>query len=719
MLPRRYACAARADLRGDPARRARLEASRRSPSLLPSPGWLPLLLTAVLAVVLLSAGGPGLARAEGAAVQDSAGGPSAGEERDLTGVWLQDLMNLQVTSASKKAQRLSKTASAITVISPEDIRRSGATCLPELLRLVPGLDVARINASKWAISARGFNARFGTKMLVLVDGRSVYTPLFSGVQWDDQEMVLADILRIEVIRGPGATVWGANAVNGVINIITRPARDTQGSVVSVAGGAHVHGQALVRQGGTLGARGHYRVFAKGLDHAASTPVPGAARAEDSFRRGLAGFRADLGLADRSDLTLQGDLRRSDSGEQLSLPLADWPYIASAAERTRSTAGNLLARWHHVSASGSELTVQSYVDYSSRVNEMLSDNRLLTIDQDFQHQWRWGSRQEIVWGGGYRYSSDEFVAGPKMVFTPARQTYHLASAFLEDEITLAPDRLSLTVGSKLEHGDFAGVEVQPSARLLWNPDAGHALWAAASRAERSPARGDLGVSVGLYSLPNPPLPTTLVRVVGNEDFRPEILTAYEVGFRAQRGPRLSFDLAGFHHRYDDLRGAQPGTPYLDLSSGAPVVIMPMVLANAVRAQSWGSEASLSWTVIPAWRVVSGGSWFAMSVRRDPGTADGNEEGAAPRFQWNARSMLDVSRSVEWDVTLLRVGELRTLGIEAYTRLDTRLGWTRGPVELSLVGQNLTEARHREFNDVEDGTLSTEVQRSGYARLTWRF
>jgi iron complex outermembrane receptor protein len=639
-----------------------------------------------------------------------------GKPRDLTALSLEELMNIEVTSVSKKEQKLSQAAAAVYVITQEDIRRSGATSIPEALRMAPGLQVARINGSKWAISARGFNGQFANKLLVLIDGRSVYTPLFSGVYWDVQDTLLEDIDRIEVIRGPGATMWGANAVNGVINIITKAASQTQGGLVSAGGGTEERGFGGLRYGGPLGPNAHYRLYAKysKRNHLLTESGLGASDGWDAVR---GGFRMDLNLSGHDSLTLQGDLYRNQEAQRLDQVSLSPPFQHSLRDDYQPAGGNVLARWRH-SSKGSEMTLQFYHDRTRREDALLGD-ALATTDVDFQHRFSLAARHELLWGAGYRLTSEQISNRLTFSFSPDRRRDSLYSAFVQDEIALVEDRLRLVVGSKFEHNPFSGLEIQPTAQLAWSPHARHAAWTSVSRAVRTPSPGDQNVRINLSAWAGAGGITNLLALLGNRDFRSEDLLAWELGYRLQATARVSLDLASFYNSYDEVRSFRLGAPFLEQVPAPLHVLVPGYFGNQSKARSHGLEVAANWTPIGGWRWSAGYTGLALRLRHPPTGMDTSMlEGDSPAHQVNLRSYLDLSRTLQWDSALYYVSALSKLHVPAHTRLDTRLGWrATSELEVSVSLQNLLDNRHPEF--VPEGTSRmTEIGRSVYGKVTWR-
>jgi iron complex outermembrane recepter protein len=605
---------------------------------------------------------------------------------ELKKLSIEELMEIDVTSVSRRSERVSGAAAAVTVITGEDIRRSGVTSLPEALRLVDALHVARFNSGTWAISARGFNSGTANKMLVLIDGRSIYTPLFSGVFWDVQDLLLDDVDRIEVIRGPGAALWGANAVNGVINIITKSSRATPGGLAKLGAG-NEEGFAAFRYGGALGERGAYRAYAKYRAIDALAFAAGGS-AEDPLRTLQAGFHVDGDRGERDSYTLQGDAYRASSGLYLR-------------EDSRMNGGNLLGLWSRRLSGSSRFDLRAYWDRTFRRVQGQFEEHRDTWDVDFQHAFAGGTRHEVVWGLGYRASGDEVENTPVLAWDPTQRTQTLFSAFAQDEIALVADRLRLTVGTKIEDPEYTGVEVQPSVRLAWTPSEHRTLWAAVSRAVRSPARIDEDSRFLLG-------PVVLVQ--GSRDFESEEVLAYEAGYRILPRPGLSLDVAAFYNVYDHLRSQEPP------ASGAP---FPLTLANKLNARTYGAEVQANWQAASWWRVYGSYTYFHKRLSFDADSRDptgGAAEGNDPEHRFAVRSLVDLPGGIELDAWLRYVDSLPNPFIPSYTELDLRLGWRPSDrLDLSIVGQNLLHEQHAEFFTAR----SEEVQRSVYGRAVWRF
>jgi len=607
---------------------------------------------------------------------------------------LEELMNLEVTSVSKRPEKLSETASAIQVITGEDIRRSGATSVPEALRLASNLEVARIDSRQWAITARGFNNALANKMLVLIDGRTVYTPLYAGVYWDVQDTLLEDIDRIEVISGPGATQWGANAVSGVINITTKSAKDTQGALLIGAGGTELRGLGGLRYGGELAPGVHYRVYGKYTDRDHSV-LPTGQDTLDDWHLGQGGFRLDWDKGSADLLTVQGDTY-DGSMAQAGTTVGTTVY-------TDVNGSNLLARWSRKLAENSDLQLQVYYDRTHRSipNSIAQD--LDTYDADFQHRFPLGAVHDIVWGLNYRLVGDDISHPVTFAFLPAQVTHRWYSGFAQDEITLRPDRLYLTVGTKLEHNDYTGFEVQPSVRLAWRPDGDQTVWSAVSRAVRTPSRIDRDFYAPAIA------PFTLLQ--GGPNFVSEKLLSYELGYRVQPHRQLALALATFYNDYDDLRSIEPVNP---------PAVFPITLANGLKGKSYGAELTADYHVNERWGLRAGYTELRSHSEPKPGSLDRTSTRSValdPNRQASLRSSLDLPGNVQCDATLRYVDSIAAQDVPAYTELDLRLGWHPAPAwELSLVGQNLLHDRHTEF-----GAAATrlEIERGVYGKIVWSF
>jgi iron complex outermembrane receptor protein len=644
------------------------------------------------------------------------------QKPDLATMNIEDLMNIQVTSVSKTEQKMSQAAAAIFVITQEDIRRSGATNIPDLLRIAPGLNVSQINANTWAISSRGFNAQFDNKMLVLVDGRAVYTPLLGGVNWDTQDVPLEDIERIEVIRGPGGTLWGANAVNGVINVTTKKAADTPGGWITAAGGTEGQALGTVQYGGVAGGA-DYRIFAKYLNHDSLPGLDGQSGVDD-WHLLHGGFRADETISSHDSFTLQGDLYTGNEGASIiHIASIDPPVTRSTDTRVGLSGGNILGRWNHNYSSRSDTSLQFYFDNYTRTGPAAHIN-VKTADFEFNHHVDAGEHQDIVWGVGYRRYWDQTQGTIDQAFIPADKTLQLFNTFVQDTIALKPNRLYLTVGAKLEHFDFDGFGVQPSARLVWTPSTRQTYWAAVSRANRSPARRDENLVAGLAVFPDPGGSGTPVEaaVIGNPRIKPEHVLAYEAGFRAQPTGRFSIDAAAFYNRYTNLVSLEPG-PRVIVATPAPAHFLdPVVFQNELYGSTAGGEISANVKVMDRWTLSPGYALLRMYLHLEPTSRDMISVGdyLDPQHQAQLRSHVELSHGFVWDAAVYFTGRTPFQAGASYTRLDTQLTWRPAErLELSLVGQDLLHDHHLEEFDALAVVDSSLVKRSGYVKMTWRF
>src|SRR5215472_7794400 len=517
---------------------------------------------------------------------------------DISRMSIEDLMSMEVTSVSKRTQRVADAAAAVFVITQEDIRRSGAASVPQALRMVPGLEVARIDENKWAIGSRGFNGRFDNKLLVLIDGRSVYTPLFSGVYWNIQDVMLEDVDRIEVIRGPGATLWGANAVDGVINIITKPAQATQSGIVTAEVGTEERTAESVRYGGKLGPSAYYRIYTKYFDWQPSIDATGKT-AHDGWDAVRGGFRVDVQPSKPNSFTLQGDLYHSNYNETLTIPSLNPPYSSTFPNDGDYQGGNVLGRWNH-SFSRSSTSLQVYFDNTNVVDNSLFTDHENVYDIDFQHDIHVGESQELVWGLGYRSIQDSNGSSSTVSLQPSHSKLNQFSSFLQDEISLFDRKLRVTFGSKFEHNDFTGFEWQPNVRFLGNISKDQSVWAAVSRAVRTPALTEEGLRLNEAVVPpgsvNPPNPTpfpVVAAIFGSRQFKSEDLVAYEVGYRVQATKSLSLDIAAFYNNYTNLRSAEPGQPFVEGSPVPTDIVQPFVASNKMSGGTYGIEPFAEW------------------------------------------------------------------------------------------------------------------------------
>jgi iron complex outermembrane receptor protein len=615
--------------------------------------------------------------------------------RNLADLSLEELGNIEITSVSKHAERLSDAPASVFVITAEDIRRSGVRSLPEALRLAPNLQVAQVSASAYAISARGFNSTSANKLLVLIDGRSVYTPLFSGVFWDVQDVLLEDIERIEVVSGPAGTLWGTNAVNGVINVITRSAKNTQGVLIA-AGAGNRESNAAARYGATAGSDGHFRVYGQYLDREHTTTASGSAK-DDASYKAQAGFRADWQRT-TDHLTVQGNAYRGLEGQPLPGSISITGVPASVGPIPVSGA-NLLARWERALTDGAQMSLQAYYDRTERTVPFRFDENLNIFDVQFQHSLPVADTHAVTWGAEVRYGMDRVVNSDVFAFLPADVNQKWLSLFAQDDMTLSPD-LRVTAGVRIERNDYTGTEFQPNLRLAWKFAPDHLLWTAASRAARSPSRLDHDA----FFPGKPPFV-----LAGGPNVRSEIANVYEIGYRGQLAARVSFSVTGFYAKYDHLR-TQELTP-----SHTSVIFANEMEGHTTGIEMWGTYQASS-----MWRLSGGVSGLRERLTLKPGSFDATapaRAGSDPAQSWLLRSSLDLPAQTELDFTVRHVAALSSPTVPEYTAVDVRYGWKPRPdLELSVTGQNLFDGGHGEFTDV---STRTEFGRSFFVKIVGRF
>jgi iron complex outermembrane receptor protein len=631
---------------------------------------------------------------------------------------LADLGNVEVTTTSKEPEEVWKTSAAVFVITQDDIRRSGATSIPEVLRLAPGVEVAQVDADHWSVAIRGFGAVLASKLLVLIDGRSVYTPLFAGVYWQAQATPMEDIDRIEVIRGPGGTIWGANAVDGVINIITKNTKDTHGSMATLGGGNVDQGTSSVRYGGGNGRGFNYRVYGLGFVRGAGFHPTGPQF--DEWRMGQTGFRTDWDRNTRDTFTLQGDIYREGAGNGTTYALYSPPSQVNAFATAELTGGNLLGRWKRVLNEGSDFQLQAYVDRTNHFEPEFGETRD-TFDIDFLDHLTLPGQQNFLWGLGARVSPGNVVQRvPTIDFLPQHRTDLIYSGFVQDEIAFFNRRFSVTVGTKLEHNNYTGFEVQPSGRLLWNRTPRESLWASVTRAVRTPSRLDTDVELTDFATVTP-LPIYL-RVNGNPHFQSEKLVAYETGYRRLVTPHCYVDVALFYNQYNDLYSFQVGTFFLETSPAPVHAVLPLLTSNGIHGTTKGFELSPDWKPVKGWELRASYSYLDMGLKNrassnDP-TSVAGYEGSSPRHQVVIQSFVNLPKKLEFDQTYRYVSALPAQTVGSYQTMDARFGWHITPeLELSVGGKNLLQPHFAQYGGDPGGLV--DVKRSAYAKLVWRF
>jgi iron complex outermembrane receptor protein len=637
---------------------------------------------------------------------------------------LAELGSIEVTTVSKEPEQVWRTPAAVFVLTQEDIRRSGATSIPEVLRLVPGVEVGRIDSNKWSIGIRGFQGRFSRDVLVLIDGRSVFNSLVGGVYWEVQDVLLEDVDRIEVIRGPGGTIWGADAVNAVINIITKRAKETQGGLVQVGGGNVDQALPFFRYGGGKGKSLNYRIYGKGFSRGPEFHPDH--HNFDRWQMGQAGFRADWD-SHRDNLTVEGGLYDADDGQRLKIGSYSPPFSRDVEREAELWGGSLLVHWQRNLSQGSDVQVLAYYDRSYRHEADYEDSRD-RLDLDFIHHLALSRRQDFIWGLEARAdAADDPTIVPTILITPSRTSSRLYSAFVQDTILIG-NQFSLTLGSKLWHATGSSVEAEPTLRLLWTASPRQSLWAAVTRAVATPSQIEQGVQLtGLLANSNPPV---FFRLIGNHAFSSERMIGYEAGYRSLLKPSLYLDLAAFHNHYGDLESAEPGKPFLEASHGRHVVV-PFFLSNGLKGTTDGFEIAPQWRAASWWQIKGSYSYLHMDLQRKPGSLDpgtaARTEGQSPHHQWRLESWLSLPKGFEFDQAYRYVSALpaevssdagRVMSVPAYGTASVRLGWepTRH-IELSVTGDNLLQPRHVEFRG-DPGPL-VGLKRSLYGQISLRW
>jgi iron complex outermembrane receptor protein len=649
--------------------------------------------------------------------------PDQNNGGNLKQLSLEQLGNVEVTTVSKDPQQVLKTPAAIFVITQEDIRRSGATSIPEALRLAPGVEVARIDADHWSVAIRGLAGQFSKDLLVLIDGRSVYTPLFAGVYWDVQSVMLEDVERVEVVRGPGGTIWGANAVNGVINIITKSAENTHGALVTLGGGNVDQGTGSVRYGGTVGKDFNYRIYGTGSIRGPEFHPDGDGY--DHWRMGQMGFRTDWKSGDKDNFTVQGDIYSVGSGETSLVALFSPASEVQQSAIGSASGGNLLAQWQHTTGEGSDMQIKAYFDRTKRADIQGGETRD-TFDVDYIQHARIYGAQNLTWGLGARVSPSNFLqTSPGVNFLPNKQTDSIYSGFVQYELPIIRDKVTLTAGTKLEHNNFSGFEYEPSVRLLWTPTARQSFWTAVTRAARTPSRQDqdvvFDIFAGTINLGTPPFPTPVYfEIQGNPKARAEQLIGYEVGYRTQVTSSVYVDFTAFYNTYNGLQGFGPAA--INQASPTAPVFFVLPYANIIKGHTTGVEIAPDWKITHWWQLRGSYSYLDMALRDKPGFTDvgnllPNYLGSSPRHVVSFQSLFNLPKRFELDTTYRYTSGLRQYSVGAYSTADLRLGWHRGEgLDFSVIGQNLLQPFHHEFGG-NPGPL-VGIKRSVYGKITWR-
>ncbi len=644
------------------------------------------------------------------------------ETIELADLSIEQLINLKITSVSKKSQSLSEAAAAIYVLTNEEIRRSGATSIPEALRIVPGLNVARINSNTWAITSRGFNGLFANKMLVLIDGRSVYTPLFSGVFWDTQDTLLEDIDRIEVIRGPGATLWGSNAVNGVINVITKNSKNTIGNLAIAGGGTEEKYFGAIRHGQQISNDTSFRIYAK-HNNRDSLELTDGTSAYDSWDFSQAGFRLDSSPSEQGSTTILGNIYYGEDSVKVVTPSILSPFSHVENEDRFLSGGNILARIDRIFTDESDAQLQIYYDRVSRDDGFFNQSRD-TIDLELQHRFSPFNNHDVIWGAGYRFYHDNLDGTFTVDFSPKNRDVDLTTWFIQDEITLIEEKLKLIIGSKFEYTEFTGFEIQPNVRTVLTTSDSTSFWAAISRAVRTPSRTVNDGTLTARVIPGDPGLTRRITIIGNRDYNSEALLAYELGSRVSLTNSLSFDIALFYNDYRSFQTLEPLSPILTSTPPPSHVIVPLQFNTKAQGETYGIEIVSDWRPTDIFRVVASYAFLNINIALDDDSGDTtalSAEGESPKNQATLRTYLDLPYNTTLDSTLRYVDSLPTLNVHSYINMDVRLAWqATKDIEFSVVGQNLIEDESSEFVSSRFIMLpETQVQRGAYGQVKVSF
>ncbi len=654
------------------------------------------------------------------------------ESDNLGMLSLDELLNVDIVSVAKLPEKIIKTPAAVHVITGEDLRRSGVTSIPEALRMVPGMDVYRIDANKWAISARGFANKFSNKMLVMIDGRTVYTPLFSGVYWDVQDTMLEDIDRIEVICGPGGSLWGSNAVNGIINIITKDSADTQGGLVTFEGGSKDKGTEAARYGGWLDERTSYRVYCKYFDRDGFDTIKGDS-ASNSYHSARTGFRMDRNLDGGDKITLQGDLYKGISNSDRMYITLKSPYSYWQKSSDRISGGNISGKWSHIISDNSDMVLKFYYDHTKR-EEIYSSVTRNTIDMDFQHRFHLTNNNEILWGLEYCYNQDDIPTYTNPAtglyaykFDPQTSSEGIFSGFIQNRSDFDNKKGEITIGTKFEHNNYTGLEWQPSARFIWRFNNKNSIWSAISRSVRIPSRIENDGTINTTPFFKPILPPTgitmMPRITANDKLKSEKVMSYELGFRKRASDNIFMDISLFYNHYKDIiAGVKTGKPFLETYPSIHMVV-PITMGNNFTVDSFGSELSCNWAIRKWWRLTSGFTWFKLNIVNDNGTTDPRPDMAEnnnSEYQASLISYMDLPHNLELNTMLFYVDGLDYSKVDSYVRCDINMSWHSGHgLAITIGGRNLFNGRHIEFNSEYIGIAETYIPTTFYGKITWSF
>jgi len=651
------------------------------------------------------------------------------ETEDLMGLSLVELLGLEVTTFSRKPQLLSDTPAAMFVVTQNDIATSGARSIPDLLRMVPGLQVAQADSNRWAVTARGSNGVFANKLRVLQDGRRLYNPLYSGVYWDTNDTDLAAIERIEVIRGPGATMWGNNAVNGVINIITKNTADTQGGRINAVAGTE-RTEGTLSYGGEVG-NATYRAFTKYFDRDGYI-ASDSGDAPDDWDMLRGGVRVDWGYSDDSKVSFISEIYAGDIGQSVIEPTLTAPFSSTTQVDQDVSGAFAQVAWDRRISDTSAVKLQAYYDHTE-IDDLAPQETRDTFDIDLQHQFALGGRNDIVWGLGFRHSKDDTEGDFVISLDPDSRTQRLYTAFLQDEISLIDEKLFLLVGTKVSKNSFSNnnLEWEPNVRLSWKVADNHMLWSSVSRAVRIPSRAEQNGEIHAVTVPNPPGVPFVVTIRGDSDLDTEEVSALELGYRGQLADGVNADLSLFFNRYKSLRlateygltectpsGAPAFPPAFTCPPGTQYITAPILMTNNPDdIDSYGVEFNLSWQALDSLYLQASYSYLNIDDSPVPPESVGSD---SPEHQVSVRSLWNISARTSLDMWLRYVSELKKQDISAYVTMDARLAWAATDrVELNLVGRNLLEGDHQEFIPEFGAQVAAEIPREAYLEIKFNF
>ncbi|NOX21255.1 MAG: TonB-dependent receptor [Nitrospirae bacterium] len=642
---------------------------------------------------------------------------------ELSELSIEELLNLDVLTVEKRAEKILNTPSAVYVITEEDIRRSGVTTIAETLRGIPGIQVSRIDSNLWAVSSRGFNERYSNKLLVMIDGRTIYTPIFSGVYWDVQDTVLEDIDKIEVVRGPGSTIWGANAVNGVINVLTKNAKHTQGLLFSQVLGNEDKVITTLRYGGKYKEDIYWRIYGKYTDRDSFVDINNNEN-NDRWYVSRAGFRVDWLPGSGRSLTLQGDIYEGKVHSEEIVPTLNPPYYFDSKIIEDVSGSNILGRWHQTFSADSDLVVQFYYDRVKRVQHFNIPGyeeyyKIETTDLDITHTFK-VSRHHITWGGGIRYITDRIDNSSHITFNPKSRSQYIFNAFVQDEIELLKDRLYLTLGTKVEHNEYTDLEFEPTIRLLWHPAEGKTLWAAVSRAVRTPSRIEMDGRINQAVYPGSP--PVMISLISRDGFKSEDVISYEIGYRAGLRNNMYIDIATFYNEYDNLRSFEKGPVFVE-SDPVPHIVQSYLGFNKVYGETYGLELSFKWKPLQIWKLSFSYSYLQIQLHTEKDSTDTiseSAEGESPHNQFTVISYLDITPNLEFDAIIHYIDNLPSYNLGSNLITNLRLGWNPSRnVEFSLYVENLFDNKHPEIASKYVSAATVQIQRSVYAKMLLRF